>query len=249
MFPDYWKMIGKPPSRPTPPYWFTWTSTRNKKIVQFKSVVESTKIRKQYLSSTFFKTIGYTCIMLRVLYQVSNLIVHCCTNLNQNDLNIQLHTIPGWSIRGPRQHQNNYFIKCLCLHLEKQERWSNKWPVVLPVPPRDPAPPHKSPFVLRRHQNLLFAPASCRAPRPEGWWRWAVKGRQSGIVQFTANLSLLVTVFWHRSPGSVCCPHQKRRGKLICSVHTKWSNRLRLWKQRTAKKRAHAWLAEYSREW
>ena len=101
--------------------------------MQFKSVVESTKIRKQYLSSTFFKTIGYTCIMLRVLYQVSNLIVHCCTNLNQNDLNIQLHTIPGWSIRGPRQHQNNYFIKCLCLDLEKQERWSNKWPVVLPV--------------------------------------------------------------------------------------------------------------------
>ena len=58
--------------------------------------------------------------MLRVLYQVSNLIAHCCTNLNQNDLNIQLHTIPGWSIRGPRQHQNNYFIKCLCLHLEKE---------------------------------------------------------------------------------------------------------------------------------
>ena len=100
-------------------------------------------------------------------------------------------TIPGWSIRVPRQHQNNYYIKCLCLDLEKQERWSNKWPVVLPVPPRDPAPPHKSPFVLRRHQNLLFAPASCRAPRPEGWWRWAVKERQSRIVQFTAKLSLL----------------------------------------------------------
>ena len=92
---------------------------------------------------------------------------------------------------------NNYYIKCLCLDLEKQERWSNKWPVVLPVPPRDPAPPHKSPFVLRRHQNLLFAPASCRAPRPEGWWRWAVKGRQSRIVRFTAKLSLLPQVL-HR---------------------------------------------------